>query len=81
MAALKASEIYRDERQAVILVVSVELCHEKCAGALCVYAKSEPVAIVIAIGSRTYAVDVNAEPADLDLLLQNTEGLVALLGR
>ena len=79
MAKLKAKRIYRDEQQSIILVESIDFQYEKAASMLGFFAKSHPIAIIVMARNRTYAVSVNAEPADLDRLIRDAEGLSTLL--
>ena len=81
MATLKARKIYSDDQRTVVVVRSTDVLHEKRNDVLGLLAWSKPVAVVILSGSGTRAVDMNAQPLDLNGLLDDAEGLSALLER
>jgi len=79
MPTLNASRIYRDDLKTVIVVESADIRYEKSDDALGLLAWSRPVAVVVLETNYAHAVDMNAEPVDLSHLLDNAEGLSALL--
>ncbi len=79
MATLRARTVVDDNRQRVVVVESLAINREDGAPALWLFVRLEPIAVVIRDASGTQAFDTNAEPADLDKLLGNVEGLGALL--
>lgn len=81
MATLKATRLYADDRQTVIVINTVDIRHEQTDAALGLYASSKPVAVVVSAASGTRAIDMNAEPLDLDRLLDDAGEVGALLER
>ena len=79
MEALKARKVYSDDRLTVVVVRSADVRHEKRDDVLGLLAWSKPVAVVVLSESGARAVDMNAQPLDLNRLLDDAEGLSALL--
>ena len=81
MAKLRARKIHGDDRYGVVLVESVDIRQEKRGGVLGLLAWSKPFAVVILAASGVRAIGMDAKPLDVDSLLDNAEGLSALLER
>lgn len=81
MATLKARKIYGDDRHTVVVVESVDVRQKTSDDAFGLLAWSKPFAVVILAAGGTHAVDMNAKPLDLGRLLNDAEGLSALLAR
>ncbi len=81
MATLKARKIYSDDQRTVVIVRSADIRHEKRGDVLGLMAWSKPVAVVVLSESGARAVDMSAQPLDLSGLLDDAEGLSALLER
>lgn len=81
MRTLNARGIYRDDWKTVIVIESTDIRYERSDDVLGLLAWSKPVAVVVSETSHAHAVDMNAEPVDLGRLLDNVDGLSALLTR
>ena len=79
MPVLEARRIYVDDRQSIIVVESIDVRHERCGKAHGLLARLAPIAVVIAMPDRARALDMNADPVDLDRLLDEVGNLPTLL--
>lgn len=79
MATLRASEISYDSRLRLIAIESVDF-RSSNTGTLCqVFAKIEPIALVVCGRDAAYALDMEARPAVLEHLRRDVPGLDAML--
>ncbi len=75
MDALRDTEIFSDPALTLVAIESVSLQHTETDNSCRVYGSIVPVAIVVCSPARTYALDMDAAPADLDQLRLNSPGL------
>lgn len=81
MLRLKGRKVHDDERHTVVVVDSVEVRSEKNNDMLGLFVRSVPVAVVIRTANGAYAIDLDAEPLELDSLIAEVADLGALLER
>ena len=78
MAALRAREIINQPMLKLIAVESIDLGPRKTQIGWHCFAKMEPVAVIVCGPDGTYALDVDAQPADVERLRRDVPGLDAM---
>ena len=79
MGTLRASEIFNDSTLTLIAVVSVDFRHSKTNTGCQLYGSIEPIAVIVCSPDGTYALDMEAKPANFDQLRQDIPELGALI--
>ncbi len=79
MTSLKARKIFSDDERSVVVVESVDIRFEKYDTGFGVLAFLAPVATVILQAGRASAFDANADPVDLDGLVDQVPELSMIL--
>ena len=79
MAMLRARQVLGDGRRTVIVVESAEIRTDRQDSMFRLAALKKPVAVVVAEGAGARAIGMTGEPADLDRLAADVDGLSTLL--
>jgi hypothetical protein len=79
MGNLRTRTIFSDAALTLIAVESIDTQHGLTNGVFHLYAKLEPVAVIICGAGARYALNMRAEPADLDHLMKAVPELEARL--
>jgi len=77
---LRTRTIFADEAVTLIAVESLDTQHGMSRAGCHLYARLQPIAIVVCGAGEQYALDMRAEPADLDQLMRDIPELEARLG-
>lgn len=79
MGTLRTIEIFNDSMFTLIAVESVDFQHSKTNTGCHLYGNIEPIAVVVCSADGTYAVDMEAKPANLEQLRQTIPELDAII--
>ena len=79
MTFLRASEIFNDPGRRLIAIESVDFVYHKPGSACVLYAKVEPVALIVCAPDSRCALDMQARPIALDQLRRNMPELDAIM--
>jgi len=79
MRTLRSSEIFNDSKLTLIAIESVDFQHSRTNAVCHLYGSVEPLAIVVCSQDGTYALDMEARPADFEQLRQDMPELDAIV--
>lgn len=79
MAALRAREIINEPMLKLIAVESIDLRPRKTQIGWHCLGKMEPIAVIVCSPDGTYALDMDAQPADVERLRQDVPELDAMV--
>lgn len=79
MGALRAREIINEPMLKLIVVESIDLRPRKTQIGWHCLGKMEPIAVIVCSLDGTYALDVDAQPADVERLRQDVPELDAMV--
>lgn len=81
MATLRASEIFNDARQMLIVVESVDIRYSKSYTSCSIFGGIEPIAVIVCRPDVIYALDMSAKMTSLDQLRRDIPELDAIITR
>jgi hypothetical protein len=79
MATLRARELFSDTRHRLISVESIDVHETKSARGCRLFVFMQSLAVIVCSPDKTYALDMAAQPADLEHLIQTVPELESMI--
>ena len=79
MGTLRASVIFNNAKLLLIVVESVDCQHNKWNSGCYLYGNIEPIALIVCTQDKTYALDMQSNPASIDILKQDIPELSEIM--
>ena len=79
MEKLRTAELFNRPELAVVVVESVSLQHDRTNTNCRLYGNIDPIAIIVRSRAGTYALDMEAKPANIDQFMRDIPELEAVI--